>query len=122
MKVRGSTENRHPTFEERVERQTDKDSFSEEFHQQNKRQKQQEEIEVTDENVAKAIDEFSSDEQAKIHGLKATRKGSGPSLEVILTDGSGTVVRQLTGEEFLRLRSTVSLGTAGSGKILDQKL
>jgi hypothetical protein len=69
------------------------------------------------EKVADAVKSFQDDEQAKAAGINATVSGGGPGLRVVLKDGSGAVVRQLTGEEFLRLREV-----AGKrGKILDQK-
>jgi hypothetical protein len=77
-------------------------------------------FEVTDEKVGSAIDAFRRDTQAQARGLSAEMMGKGPGLRVTLKDGSGAIVRQFTGEEFLKLREA----TAGraSGKILDQKI
>lgn len=74
-------------------------------------------VEVDEDKVEKAIEQFAADELTQ--GLQASAVGHGPGLKVVLKDGSGAVVRQLTGEEFLKLRQTVS---SKSGKILDQKL
>ena len=76
------------------------------------------------ESIDRAIADFLADKQTQENGLSANVTGSGPGLKVVLTDGSGGVVRRLTGEEFLKLRQSVSEGTSqeSRGKILDQKL
>lgn len=81
-----------------------------------------EKIQVTDKEITDAMDSFTHDQQAQLNGLKAEAMGKGPGLKVVLKDGSGAVIRQMTGEEFLKLRKTVKDGTAKVGKILDQKL
>ena len=48
-------------------------------------------------------------------------EGRGPGLKVILKDSQGGIVRQLSGEEFLRLRQGSSTEPRMRGKILDQK-
>jgi uncharacterized FlaG/YvyC family protein len=90
-------------------------------HQQNpeKREENPEVFEVSDQKVGAAIDAFQHDSQAVANGLNAEIAGKGPGLRVILKDGSGAVVRQFTGEEFLKLREA-TLGQF-RGKILDQK-
>jgi hypothetical protein len=77
--------------------------------------------EISDEAVSAAIDAFGGDTRATSSGLSVVSAGSGPGLRVILKDGSGAVVRQFTGEEFIRLREAVADGRA-NGKILDRKL
>lgn len=91
--------------------------------QQNPEQKKEETalFEVTDEKVGSAIQAFQEDQQAKANGLRAELDGKGPGLRVLLKDGSGTVVRQFTGEEFLQMRDAVKQGRT-RGKILDQKI
>lgn len=94
-------------------------SFQQQQQQQEQEQekKEQESPEQNSKNLSDAVAGFKDDSQAQANGLSATVEGEGPGLKVVLKDGSGGVVRQLTGEEFLRLRqSTVR------GKILDQKL
>ncbi|MEO5968645.1 MAG: hypothetical protein ABIQ95_01855 [Bdellovibrionia bacterium] len=72
--------------------------------------------------IDEAIDAFQTDPQAQENGLKASLSGNGPGLKVVLKDGQGSIVRQFTGEEFLRLRQSVSKDDRICGKILDQKL
>jgi uncharacterized FlaG/YvyC family protein len=83
---------------------------------------EKEEIEASSENVDKAIEDFHTQLQSKMNGLKASVQGTGPGLKVVLKDGTGSVVRQFTGEEFLRLRQATSEDGRVNGKILDQKL
>jgi hypothetical protein len=78
-------------------------------------------FEVTDEAISAAILAFRSDNQAQTQGIEAEKQGEGPGLRVILKDGTGAIIRQLTGEEFLRLREAASQDGRVSGKILDQK-
>jgi hypothetical protein len=72
--------------------------------------------------IDEAIDAFQTDPQTQENGLKASLSGNGPGLKVVLKDGQGSIVRQFTGEEFLRLRQSVSKDDRICGKILDQKL
>lgn len=68
-----------------------------------------------------AIESFQSDLQTQANGLNASIEGNGPGLKVVLKDGTGGLVRQFSGEEFLKLRQAVSKEGRVSGKILDQK-
>jgi hypothetical protein len=70
--------------------------------------------------VSTAVTSFSHDTDAVANGLSAEVVGQGPGLRVTLKDGRGAVVRQFTGEEFVRLREAAS-GTH-RGKLLDKKL
>jgi hypothetical protein len=79
-------------------------------------------LEATQENVDAAVDAFKVDQQTQANGLSADVIGQGPGLKVILKDGSGAVIRQFTGEEFLKLREASTQQGAARGKILDQKL
>lgn len=72
--------------------------------------------------VTEAIESFQADEATVANGLKASIEGHGPGLRIILKDINGGVVRQFTGEEFLKLRSAAAPGAHRNGKILDQKL
>lgn len=75
------------------------------------------------EKIDQAVEAFQTELDAQANGLNASVVGNGPGLKVILKDNAGGVVRQLTGEEFLKLREATSpLAGNGRGKILDQKL
>lgn len=91
-------------------------------HQQNSEQKDEQPVfEVSDEKVGAAIEGFRSDAQTRANGLQAEVSGKGPGLRVVLKDGSGAIVRQMTGEEFLQMREAVKQGQV-RGRILDQKI
>ena len=90
------------------------------YDRQKKKEKEEEVIEVTDENVQNAVEQFSVDELTKSNGITATQEGHGPGLKVVLKDATGGVLRSVSGEEFLKLREAVQSGKR-SGKLLDQK-
>ena len=90
--------------------------------QPKKREKEEPEVEVTPGSLDRALEEFKADSQAQANGLNAIVDGRGPGLRVVLKDGSGAVVRQFTGEEFLKLRDATTKNFRSRGKILDQKL
>lgn len=71
--------------------------------------------------VEKALGAFGADLQAQASGLSAGVEGKGPGLKVVLRDAGGSVVRQFTGDEFLRLREASSKDHRSRGRILDQK-
>ena len=75
--------------------------------------------ESVSEVLATAVDAFSHDDAVTANGLSAALEGKGPGLRVTLTDGRGAVVRQFTGEEFLRLREAATVTKRGS--LLDKK-
>jgi uncharacterized protein YlxW (UPF0749 family) len=79
-------------------------------------------IDVTDESVKDAMNAFGSDLHAQMSGITASQDGTGPGLKVILKDGTGSVVRQFSGEEFLKLREQIQKEGRKNGKILDQKI
>jgi hypothetical protein len=79
-------------------------------------------VEVSDDTIEKAIEAFAVDTQTLANGLSASRVGTGPGLKVVLKDSSGAVLRQFSGEEFLRLRGASNKDVRARGKILDQKL
>jgi hypothetical protein len=68
-----------------------------------------------------AVREFDQDSQNQANGLNATLEGEWPGLRVILKDRGGVVIRQFTGDEFMRLRGTACQDGRVRGKILDQK-
>ena len=68
------------------------------------------------------VDSYRSDLQAQGQGLEASVEGVGPGLKVVLRDGAGSLIRQFTSQEFLRLRAASAKEIGNRGKILDQKL
>ncbi|MCC7441340.1 MAG: hypothetical protein IT285_06895 [Bdellovibrionales bacterium] len=72
------------------------------------------------EEVEDAIQHFATERLARERGFQADLVGSGPGLRVVLKDGTGAVVRQFTGDEFVKLRESVAAGP--SGALLDRKL
>ena len=69
------------------------------------------------------IERFARDEVALKSGIHARRDGEGPGLRVFFEDGKGKVVRRMSGDEFLQIRTTdVSPTTSVRGKLLDRKL
>ncbi len=116
------------TYTQRVDEKedtSDKD-FSQHMRDQEQKKKKKDpaEIVVTDEKVKIAIEGFKKEIHAEQNGLIAIPEGQGPGLRVYLKDGSGAVIRQWTGEEFLKLREAANTKTEepNRGKILDQKL
>ncbi len=79
-------------------------------------------FQATSEKLNAAIDSFSQDSQAQTNGLRVEREGQGPGLRVVLRDGSGAVVRQFTGEEFVQLREAAMQDAKPRGRLLDRKL
>ncbi len=66
-----------------------------------------------------AVGEFTQEAGAAAPELQTQVSGQGPGLRVVLRDGRGAIVRQFTGEEFLRLREAAA---GGRGNLLDKKL
>ncbi len=89
--------------------------------QQQKKDEQPETIEVTDEKVRSALQDFNKDNSVNTAGLTAEVDGRGPGMKVMLKDGTGAFVRVFTGEEFLRLRETAKAETGQRGRLLDRK-
>lgn len=72
------------------------------------------------EKLGRELDSFTQEASSQAYGLNARMEGTGPGLRVTLKDGTGAVIRQFTGEEFLQLREAAQ--TSGRGRILDKKL
>lgn len=128
MKLRSITEAfRYPTL---IQGRGESDEAgSEERRQRRERQgasngapKRQDPDSYSEAEVSAAVSAFQSDTQAQASGIAAVVEGSGPGLRVQLKDGSGAVIRQFTGAEFLELRDSVARDGSGRGKILDRKL
>ncbi len=81
-----------------------------------------EKFEVSEDEVQSTLDAFGKNEQIATQGLHAETQGSGPGLRVILKDGEGRFVRQMTGDEFVKLKENLTDTQGRPGKILDQKL
>lgn len=82
-------------------------------------------VEEQIQSIEKAIHEFASEAQSQNHGLKASFKqtsAGSPGLRVILSDVDGNVIRNFSGDEFLKLRKKGASDNRGRGKLLDQKL
>ena len=90
-------------------------------HQQEQSNPDESGKKASPERVNEAIESFQTDSLALAHGLSASVEGHGPGLKVVLKDGSGSVVRQFTGEEFLKLREAAAKDVGSRGKILDRK-
>jgi uncharacterized FlaG/YvyC family protein len=76
----------------------------------------------TQQNFEASVESFKNDPQTRASGLSVSTQGSGPGLRVILKDQQGAVIRQISGEEFVKLREEVAKSSATRGKILDRKL
>ncbi|HUP55954.1 MAG TPA: hypothetical protein VM598_00775 [Bdellovibrionota bacterium] len=109
-------------FTNRVQEKPDGQSAHDGSQQNDpERKKEEEAAEATPEELNAAIATFQADPQTREAGLTAEPVSGGPGLKVVLKDGTGSVVRQFTGEEFLKLREAASKDTRMRGKILDQK-
>ena len=104
----------------RTKREGDGDPQKEQYSQNQKKQEEEKKDDAppSEEKVEAALEKFRED--AKASGIDVSMSGKGPGLRVVLTDGSGAVIRQLSGEDFLKMRE--SGHDSRRGKILDQKL
>lgn len=108
-------------FTNRVQEKQDGQSPGGQDHGKKEDPPKKEERQATPEEVGQAVALFHVDPRAKEAGLTAEATGAGPGLRVVLRDGQGAVVRQFTGEEFLKLREAAAGDPRMRGKILDQK-
>lgn len=94
-------------------------------YQQNQKKKDQDSSEfekhVSEAKVQEAIHSFADDDKNKGLGITAAQEGSGPGLRVVLKDNQGGILRNISGEEFLKLKEAASSGNK-SGRLLDQKI
>ena len=129
MKISSPTDN--VRYLSQIRGKKDGDASGQQKHHQDQPKKDQESfdeaLEVSQQKLEEAVEGFSKDAQAQQNGLSVATSGDGPGLRVTLKDGSGSVVRQFTGEEFLRLRiaatgSSTSKDGPARGKLLDRKL
>ncbi len=74
------------------------------------------------EHLQQTIEEWKTDIQNHQHPLQISQIGQGPGLKIVLKNASGSVIRELSGEEFIKLRETAQQDHKQRGKILDQKL
>lgn len=75
--------------------------------------------ELAEKKLDTAVEAFAKESSAVSNDLNASVEGQGPGLRVTLKDGYGSMVRQFTGEEFLRLREAA---TGARGRLLDKKI
>lgn len=68
-----------------------------------------------------AIESFGREPIGQSSGLHAEADGEGPGLRVLLKDVTGTTIRQMTGDEFVKLREATRIEPNGRGHLLDQK-
>jgi hypothetical protein len=106
----------------RVQTKEDKSDSHQNAQFQQKERDKKHTLLVNDEEIQAALEDFSQDATVEAQGLKASVIKSGPFLKVVLKDGRGALVRQFTGEEFIKLREEAKKDTQNRGKILDQKL
>lgn len=85
-----------------------------------KRKNDSERREASEEDVQEALREFAADPAAQ-SGITASAEGSGPGLRIVLRDGSGQALRQMSGDEFVRMRENARGDSRPRGKLLDQK-
>lgn len=76
--------------------------------------------------VERALSAFAGEAEVQRSGLRAERSGSGFGLKVVLSDAHGSVLRRLSGEEFLSLRARSGsrehpAQPVKRGRLLDQK-
>lgn len=87
-----------------------------------KRKEDDAEQKLADEaEVKSAAEAFSAESETKHSGVIATTEGDGPGLRVVLSDAAGHRLRQMSGEEFLKMRERSSADSQKRGKILDRK-
>lgn len=120
----GSLRAMFPFLDRVQEKQDSSQSQQEGQHQQfqEKKETQTPHVEVNSQELESAIEAFSHEQSVQMTGLRAALVRSGPHLKVLLKDGSGAMIRQFTGEEFLQLREEAKKDARSRGKILDQKL
>lgn len=114
-------ENASPDGDGNSQPQYQKDNQSEKKQDEEKEEKKLTFSPELNQILTNEVEKFKDDPAALTHGLNAQVQGTGPGLRVTLRDGYGAVVRQFTGEEFLKLRESAVQGV-GRGKILDKKL
>lgn len=97
------------------------------YERQQKKKEENKDFEkdlTEEQKAARVRDEvarFKGEAYAVSNGLEPSMEGKGPGLRVVLKDGRGAIVRQFTGEEFLKMREAAESGHR-QGKILDQKV
>jgi hypothetical protein len=88
------------------------------YERQQKKEQRQEEPDERE--FLQAVETYAADPTNLENGITATPEGQGPGLRVVLKDAHGGVLRNVSGDEFLKLREAVRNG-ARSGRLLDQK-
>jgi uncharacterized FlaG/YvyC family protein len=109
-------------FQTELEKASSQDRERQQNHDQTPKQNDENPQSSKSENLEQAVEAFSAEQQVQANGLSASVTGIGPGLKVVLRDEQGSIVRQLTGDEFLKLREAAFGNGPTPGKILDQKL
>ena len=72
--------------------------------------------------IQQEIESLDREATEEGHGVHAEQSGVGPGLRVTLKGKEGQVLRQLSGQEFLKLRQEKQLAKSSKrGRLLDQK-
>ncbi len=79
-------------------------------------------LHVTDEELNQAINSVAKDPDFVAQGLHVEQNAARPGLKIALIDREGRKIRDMSGEEFVRLRDTVQNNGKKSGKLLDKKV
>lgn len=118
MRIRAIADNQYASTPARVNEKRDSAEFQEQLKRETaQEQKEESSEEQKREELHEAVEAFGADEQTRQNGIHAETHFSGPGLRVVLKDGSGAIIRQMSGDEFLKLREAI----AGRGKLLDRK-
>ena len=113
----------NPGFFKRVdpkEEQKDSSEFEQHLKDEHKKQKRQADDDSEPEVTEEAIETASVDLKSLGVATEVIADAKSPGLRVDLKDAKGKLIRQLSGEEFLKLRSAVDT-TTKTGRILDEK-
>lgn len=111
---------------------------NQQYEGQQQKKDGQEQPQPTFEEIKNQVDKFAEDAALKASGLQAEiihnsdlkeavegesggGPGYGPGLRVVVKDKSGNVLRQLTGDEFLKLRDSQAPKSSNVGKLIDRK-
>src|SRR5688572_26903864 len=107
-------------FERVTGKSTDKQGGAGQNAYEQQQKNEQKKQEASEQEILSAVENYGVDPLNLDHGITASPEGQGPGLRVILKDAGGGVLRNVSGEEFLKLREAVRSGRR-SGRILDQK-
>ncbi len=107
---------------EQRETNEDRDPDGRRHDQGEQRKKDETPYSATQEQVEQAARDMAKDEQTRASGIQVALEGMGPGLRVTLKDADGSVLRHMSGEEFVKLREAAREGAPKRGRLLDRKL